>query len=110
MSQTSYAEFKKQSADLIARIASEVKNVDEETHWDLIDEMKGVLATDAANASSDDEDDQEKAIATEETWVADNLSGGDFEEDVAMALWLRGIKDGTQYLQQAAMSAQIERG
>jgi len=63
-------------------------------HWDLVDELKGVLGAQAANASSDDAGEQEDAIAEAEGWVTDNVSQGGVESTVAMALWLRGLDAG----------------
>lgn len=62
--------------------------LDEAAHWDLIDEMKGALGADAANASSDDAADQEEALNGAESWVSSELSNGSLVDDVAMARWL----------------------
>lgn len=97
MSKENYLEFKSQNADLISRVAADIKTIDEETHQDLVYGMRVALSVSPDGASSD---------AT----AGEDVLEGDVREDVAMALWLRGVSDGTQYLQQAAMAAQIERG
>jgi hypothetical protein len=72
-----------------------------ELHWELIDEMKGVLASKAANESTNDLADQEQAISLSEEYVASNLSNGATDVDVAMALYLRGALGGVSALRTA---------
>lgn len=110
MSQQSYIEFKAQSADMIALAVSEIGVVDQETHWDLVDEMIGSFCIAAAKDSNVDQAGQNSVMSGSVEWVAKNCSSGGVDEDVSMALWLRGVQDGMKYLQQAAVNAQIERG
>lgn len=93
-----YVQFRDANSGHIASLAAQIGELPSDTHWDLISDMKGVLGTSAANASTDDEDDQETAISKAEEWVTDNCSGKGVEEDVAMALWLRGLVDGEAFL------------
>lgn len=93
-----YLRFKQDHPSLIAALAAEIGDSSEDVHWELVDEMKDALASSAANESSDDAADQEGAIAAAESWVAENCSDGGAAEDVAMALWLRGIEEGEAFL------------
>lgn len=97
-----YLGFKEKNADKIATLAAQIGEITEEAHWDLIEDMKGVLGAAAANESTDDESDQDEALLTAETWVTNNCSDGGIAEDVAMALWLRGAKDGEAHLGKVA--------
>lgn len=99
-----YLEFKEKNTDKIATLATQIGEITEEAHWDLIEGMKGVLGAAAANESTDDESDQDEALSTAETWVTNNCSDGGIAEDVAMALWLRGAKDGEAHLGKVAMT------
>lgn len=93
-----YLQFKKDHAARIGALAAEIGDPADDVLWDLVDEMKGVLASSAANESADDAGDQESAIAAAESWVAENCSSGDVGEVVAMALWLRGDEEGEAFL------------
>lgn len=62
--------------------------LNDDAHWALIDEMKGALGANSANAASDGADEQESALMDAETWVSSELGDGLLEESVAMALWL----------------------
>lgn len=99
-----YLGFKEKNADKIATLATQIGEITEDAHWDLIEGMKGVLGAAAANESTDDESDQDEALSTAESWVTDNCSDGGIAEDVAMALWLRGDKDGEAHLGKVAMT------
>ena len=105
-----YSQFKAANRPKIIALASQIGAIDGEVHWDLIEEMKSVLGAEAANASTDDEGSQDEAIARAESWVTDHCSGGSIEEDVAMALWLRGFSAGESYLvkNKASESANAE--
>ncbi|MGF6440100.1 hypothetical protein [Paraburkholderia youngii] len=71
----------------------------EDLHWDLIDDMKGHLASAAANETADDARDQESALERAEDWVSSHLSGGGTEATVAMAFLLKGETTGLKFLQ-----------
>lgn len=93
-----FLQFKQSNAVAIKKIVSKIGAIAEDAHWNLIDDMKGYLGSEAANGSSEDDDDQDNAISSAETWVTDHCSDGGIEEDVAMALWLRGTSDGESFL------------
>lgn len=93
-----YAQYKSSHAEIIEAISARLDGIDEEAHWDLVDEMKGVFGASFANDSTDNEADQDDALSRAESWIADNCSSGGIAEDVAMALWLRGPKDGESFL------------
>lgn len=93
-----YMRFKEDHADHIKGLVAKIGKLSEEAHWDLIDEMKGAIGASAANDSTDQDSDQEHALSNSEEWVANNCSDGGIEEDVAMALWLRGTVEGETYL------------
>lgn len=88
-----FLQFKNSNAAAIENLVLKIGEIAEEAHWDLIDEMKGHLGSEAANGSSEDDKDQDEAISRAETWVTANCSDGGIKEDVAMALWLRGTSD-----------------
>ena len=94
----SYERYKLDHANIIREICVKVGKLAEAAHWELIDEMKGVLGSEAANNSTDSEQDQENAISSAEEWVSNNCSSGGLEEDVSMALWLRGFIAGEEFL------------
>lgn len=93
-----YVRFKSAHSDCIKSLASELGSLSDSTHWELIDEMKGALGSSAANAAAGNEADQEEGLSSAEAWVAENCSNGGVEEDVAMALWLRGMAEGESFL------------
>lgn len=93
-----YKGFKKDHADHIKAIVAKVGKLSDEAHWALIDEMKGAIGASAANDTTDEASDQDQELSNSEEWVANNCSDGGIEEDVAMALWLRGTVDGETYL------------
>lgn len=93
-----YERFKALHDTLIQQLAADIGQIPEESHWDLINEMKSVLGAAAANDCSDDETEQDEAISQAEVWVTNNCSPSGIEEDVAMALWLRGMTQGESYL------------
>lgn len=99
----SYEQFKVTHAAHIAALVDVFHAMPEssDVHWNLIEEMKSVLGAEAANNSTDDEDDQEAAISDAEEWVTDNCSSGGVAEDVAMALWLKGMVEGETFLRKA---------
>lgn len=101
----SFVEFKRDHAARIGELAAELDDPSDDVFWDLIDEMKGVLASLAANEAGPGAEDQENAIAQAEAWVADNCSGGGADELVAMALWLRGDKEGEAFLRSFSSNA-----
>lgn len=68
-------------------------------HFELASDLKGFLGSKAANACSDDEEDQDAAISEAEAWVTDNVSNaGGNDETVALCLWLRGLRAGQEAL------------
>ena len=62
------------------------------------DELKSSLGADAANAAGDDEDAQEQAIQTAETWVADTACYGGLAARIAAVLWVKGCEQGAALL------------
>lgn len=86
-----------QKAAIDRAVASGVY-ISEEAHWELVEDMKGRMGSDAANNCSDDEDAQEDAICKAEDWVSDNCSSQTERNDAAMALWLLGDEGGRRYL------------
>jgi hypothetical protein len=106
---TRYEQFKENNSDKIEALVLQLGEIDEETHWDLIEEMKGVLGAAAANESTDDEGDQEDALSSAESWVTENCSGGGVAEDVAMALWLRGLTYGESFLRSNVAASNANR-
>lgn len=102
-----YTKFKEKNSSLILDLSEKIGGIDEDAHWDLIEDMKSYLGSEAANGSSDDEGDQEDALSIAESWVTENCSGGGIEEDVAMALWLDGMVDGEARLHKVKL-VQVE--
>jgi hypothetical protein len=79
------------TAAKIEAICIDFPNINPETHWELIEDMKGCLGSAAANEAGSDENTQIKAIEEAEDWVTNNLSHQCSPQvDVAMALWLLG--------------------
>lgn len=100
-----FMKFKQTHVLRIQRLVEEIHEVSDDLHWDLIDEMKGVFASYAANESGDNRDGQDSAIAQAESWVAAHCGDGDFANTVAMALWLKGVEAGETLLR----SEKVER-
>lgn len=113
--QRKMAEFKLANATLIASLCETLKPKEmsqaiSEFHFELSDDLKGVLGSEGANASSDDDGDQENAIAAAEEWVTDNVSNdGDLEDTVALALWLKGMDEGQKSLMEILGTPQADR-
>lgn len=79
------------TADRIEAISAEIPEIDPENHWDLIEDVKGCLSTQAANSAGPDDAAQIEAMEEAEEWVTKNLSHqASPQVDVAMALWLLG--------------------
>lgn len=103
------AKIRNTHPDLIARLESlttAARGTDDQAAIeaffdDLIDEAKGSLGSIAANACSDDEREQEKAISLCEDWVADNISNADIEAWILCALDTLGIDEGTAAIDEA---------
>lgn len=96
-----FDQFLQEHEAVISAIQERVANKSEaldEMFWENIDELKGYLAGLAANAVSDDPDEQEEAIAEAEEWVTDNMSASDLRSDIALTLWLRGLEDGPKLI------------
>ena len=100
-----YLQFKQENRLLIQAISQAIECLPDDAHHELYDEMWDVIGADAANASSDDAGEQELAVQRGESWVSDNCAGGDIEEDVCMALWLKGTEGGGKYLREARGTA-----
>ena len=98
-----YVRFKLDQSNRVKSLASDLGALPDSTHWDLVDEMKSALGASAANESTDSETDQESALSRAESWVTNNCSNGGIEDDVAMALWLRGMVEGESYLRSEKM-------
>lgn len=94
-----YTRFKQDHANHIATLVTAIGGITEDAHWTLIDEMKGVLGAQAANKETG-ADNQDIALCTAEFWVSTNCSSGGIAEDVAMALWLRGVDKGESFLKE----------
>lgn len=92
-----YQQFKVEQSAKIQELSKKIMEIHEESHWDLIENMKGCLGSDAINDIFDEEA-QENTLSETEDWVSNNCSGGGIEEDVAMALWLRGPSLGEAFL------------
>lgn len=60
---------------------------------DAASDLKDALGSDAANACSDDEEEQDTAISAAEQWVTDNVSHST-EACIAAVLYLQGIPAG----------------
>ncbi len=108
MSIANYEQFKLDNAAQITALAAQIGKLSEDAHWELVDEMKGALGASGANESTDAPADQESSIAAAEAWVSDNCSDGGIAEEVAMALWLRGLVEGEALLRDG-MVRPVER-
>lgn len=88
---------KVQHGILIGQLALELEARDEdaidELRWDVVDAAKGGLASAAANASTDNPDDQENAIARAEAWVAEHVSNGTLLDLLAASIALSSAND-----------------
>jgi hypothetical protein len=100
----SYLQFKQSNSSKIQRIADSIGEIEEESHWDLVCDMKSVLSSHAANNCSGGESAQEGAIDSAEAWVGDNCSDEGVLEDVAMSLWLKGIEEGEKFVRDCALT------
>src|SRR3989344_5864751 len=76
--------------DHASALADDLGQIDVDAHWELVDEMKSLMAANAANDSGDSGRRQEASMEVAEAMVSDSCSDGGNQEDVAMALWLRG--------------------
>ena len=95
---TPFAEFCRDNVVLINSLSGDGAHIRSMSHWALVDEMKGVLGSAAANDSTDDEEQQDQALGAADRWVSAELSDAGPEGDVAMALFLKGTVDGTLWL------------
>lgn len=88
---------KVQHGILIGQLAGELEaggeDAIEEFRWDVVDAAKGNLASAAANASTDDPDDQENAIAGAEAWVAEHVSNGSLLDLLAVSIALSNANE-----------------
>ncbi len=90
------------AAARIEAISTDIPEIAPENHWDLIEDMKGRLGTQAANDAGPDEEARLEAMEEAEDWVTKNLSHqASPQVDVAMALWLLG-----DHYEQALVRAQ----
>lgn len=78
---------------LAADLRSGGEDAEDEFRWDVVDNAKGNLAAAAANAATDEPDDQEAAIAGAEAWVTERVSGGSLEDIVATSIALSSAND-----------------
>ena len=86
-------EHKLQIDQLSVTIGDRVPELDD-FFWEQLSELKGYLASNAANTCTSDEA-QDNAIIEAEEWVTDNLSGKGLASDIAVVFWLNGTIDGT---------------
>lgn len=93
-----YLVFKREHADRITVLANALGEIEDDAHWELVDEMKTLFGSNAANDSGDDADRQDAVLDVVEEMVSQTCSDGGVQEDVAMALWLRGHDGGEAYL------------
>lgn len=88
---------KVQHGILIGQLALELEaggdDAIEEFRWDVVDAAKGNLASAAANASTDDPEDQEEAIAGAEAWVAEHVSNGTLLDLLAASIVLSSANE-----------------
>lgn len=84
--------------ELIDAMAAEIIEIDDDAHYELIDGIKGHLASVGANATH--EDDADEAIELAEAWVTSHLSQSDIRGDAAMAIWLWGVDNGCHFLRE----------
>jgi hypothetical protein len=82
---------------LIGQMAFELEAggeaAEDEFRWDVVDNVKGHLATAAANAATDDRADQENAIAGAEAWVAERIGGGSLADLLAASIALSSANE-----------------
>lgn len=86
-------------ADLVAALVAEVEAVDGAVDClldEIADDTKASLGADAANACSDDEGEQDEAIAFCEDWIADNVTNADVKARILCVLDGLGIEEGTE--------------
>jgi hypothetical protein len=65
----------------------------DEFRWDVVDAARGNLASAAANAATDNPDEQENAIAGAEAWVAENVSNGTLLDLLAASIALSSANE-----------------
>jgi hypothetical protein len=90
-----FTEFQTEHAGAIAQLEVSVAaagsdGVLEDLLWDMVSDLKGLLSTAAANSCSDNAAEQEREIASVESWVSENTPSV-----VPLALWMKGVKDGS---------------
>lgn len=100
-----YLRFKQEHAARISALADDLGQIDVDAHWELVDEMKSLMAANAANDSGDSGRRQEASMEVAEAMVSDSCSDGGNQEDVAMALWLRGDEEGESFLRSAVVAS-----
>lgn len=72
----------------------------EETFQAARDDLAAALGGDAANDSSDDEDEQECEIEDAEEWISDLADEG-LAEQIAIMIWSQGVEDAEAKLREA---------
>lgn len=96
---SNYLEHWAKHRSLINALASEIAEITDDAHWELVDEMKGSLSC-IASASATDACAQEESIRCAEEWVTAHLSQTDIHGDASMAIWLKGEDTARAYLYQ----------
>jgi len=89
--------------DTLSRALENSGDVSDEFYWTQIDDLKGHLGEECANACSGDLQDQDDAISDAENWVADNISNADHETWVAAVLTLQGDEEGERIIREHLM-------
>lgn len=78
--------------ELAASVSDDVKSSDlwDERLDDYAASLKDQFAANAANGSSNDDSEQEDAMADVESWITDNISNGSTADRLAAVLWMNG--------------------
>lgn len=96
-----FAALQAERAGLIETLRLELERGGEaldDFFYEQLDELKGYLGAQAANETSDDPNEQEAVITAAEDWVASHLSGAGYHADIAITLYLNGVREGAQRL------------
>ncbi len=104
-----FLRFRATNVELISHIAGQLVEISETAHWDLIDELKAAIDSYSANADNYGTASQQDFTPDTEAWIEDHCSTGLIEEDVSIALWLKGQEDGLTFLQEQAKAISLVR-
>lgn len=102
-----FLHFRTTNAELISRIAGQIVEISEMAHWDLIDDLKAEIDCHKSNVVDDGTAALQHGTSETAAWIEEHCSTGLIDEDVSIALWLKGQEGGLTFLQEQATAIRL---